>query len=258
MHSKHGHGEGASPALFGDTLVVPWDHEEGSFVVALDAETGEERWRTERDEVTSWSTPIVALVDGKPQAILNGTTAIRGYDLATGAVLWACSGLSQNVVASPIVADGVVYAASSYEKQAMIAIDVAGAKGPIALDDERVLWYRRKQTPYVPSPVLVEDSLYVLHHYEAKLSQVDRETGEDVHRALRIQGLGSVYASLVAAAGRVYVTDLEGSTAVLETGPEPKVLAVNRLDDGFSASAVLAGKELFLRGERFLYCIAEE
>ena len=256
MQTKHGHGEGASPVLFGETLVVNWDHEGDSFIVALDKRTGEERWRAGRDEVTSWATPIVVESGSRAQVVVSGTERIRGYDLATGKVLWSCGGLSHNVVASPVFEDGVLYAASSYEKQAMIAVRIDGAEGDVSLTD-RVLWYRRKNTPYVPSPLLVGDSLYILHHYQGVLAHIDKHTGKEVHRSRRLQGIDHVYASPVAAAGRVYITDLDGTTIVLAHGDDPQVLAVNQLDDSFSASAVPVDGELFLRGDRFLYCISE-
>ena len=108
MSTKHAHGEASSPVVFGDTIAVNWDQEKGSFVVALDTRTGKERWRVARDEETSWSSPIVVERPpessggngGKPQLVVSGTNRIRGYDLATGKVLWECGGLSSNVVAS--------------------------------------------------------------------------------------------------------------------------------------------------------------
>ncbi|MCP4247971.1 MAG: PQQ-binding-like beta-propeller repeat protein [bacterium] len=108
MHPKHGHGEGSSPALHGDTVVINWDHEGDSFVLAVDKRTGRQRWKVTRDEGTSWSTPLIVEHDGKPQVIISATNRVRGYDLATGDVIWECGGLSGNVVASPVAADGVV------------------------------------------------------------------------------------------------------------------------------------------------------
>ncbi len=257
MQAKHAHGEGASPALHGGTVVVNWDHEGQSFVVALDKKTGEERWRVDRDEVTSWATPIVVEHDGKPQVVVSGSQRIRGYDLATGEVIWECGGLSRNVVATPVAANGVVYAGSSYEKQAMLAIRLEGAKGDLTTS-KNLAWIRRRSTPYVPSPLLYDDSLYFLHHYQNVLSRISAKTGKEETGPFRLSGIRNVYASPVGAAGRVYVTDLEGTTVVLSHEAEPTPLAQNRLDDSFSASAALAGKELYLRGERYLYCIAED
>jgi outer membrane protein assembly factor BamB len=255
MHSKHGHGEGSSPALHGDTLVVNWDNEEQSFVVALDKRTGQQRWRIGRPEDTSWATPLIVEHAGKAQAIVPGTNRMRGYDLATGDMIWECGGLSSNIVASPVAAGGVVYAGSSYDTRAMLAIRLDGAKGDIT-GTSQVLWLRRRGTPYVPSPLLYGDTLYNLVHYQGILVRIDVKTGDESGDPVRMPAIRDVYSSPVGAAGRIYITSREGVTQVL-SHPDLKPLAVNRLDDSFSASAALAGKELLLRGERALYCIAE-
>jgi outer membrane protein assembly factor BamB len=258
MHSKHGHGEGSSPAIYGDTLIVNWDHEEQSFVVALDKRTGEQRWRVSRPEDTSWATPIVVEHAGKAQVVVPGTNRVRGYDLADGTVLWECGGLSSNIVASPVTANGFVYAGSSYDTRNLLAIRLAGAKGDIT-GTKQVVWSRTRGAPYVPSPVLYGDSLYTLQHYQGVISRIDVRTGQDDGGPFRLGAISDVYASPVAAAGRIYVTSREGVTQVMSHGEKvPRVLALNRMDDTFSASAAIAGREMFLRGERHLYCIAEE
>jgi outer membrane protein assembly factor BamB len=258
MHSKHGHGEGSSPVVHGETLVVNWDQEEHSFLVALDKRTGRQLWRTARPEDTSWATPIVVEHAGKVQVVVPGTNRVRGYDLASGAVLWECGGLSSNVVASPVAADGVVYAGSSYDTRALMAIRLDGARGDITGSDH-VVWFRRRGTPYVPSPLLYDDCLYTLQHYQGILSRINVRTGEDRGGPFRLGTINEVYASPVGAARRIYVTSRDGITHVISHGEaEPRSLAVNRLDDTFSASAALAGRDLLLRGERYLYCIAEE
>ncbi len=256
MQSLHGHGEGSSPVLHGDTLIVNWDHEGQSFLVALDKRTGHERWKVARKEVTSWATPIVVEHGGHTQVIVSGTSRIRGYDLATGKVLWECGGLSANVVASPVGGGGMVFAGSSYDKRALLAIRLDGAKGDITGSD-RIAWNRFRGTPYVPSPLLVDDGLYFVTHYQGILTRVDAASGEDRPGAVRLEGIGDIYASPVAAAGRIYVTDLDGNTAVLSSGVIPRQLALNRLPEPIAASAALAGRDLFLRGEKHLYCLAE-
>ena len=257
MHTKHGHGEGSSPVLYGETLVVNWDHEGKSFVVAFDKRTGHERWRSDRDEVTSWATPIVVQHEGKPQVVISGTDRVRGYDLASGKVVWQCGGLANNIVASPVAAEGMVFVGSSYEKRVLLAIRLKGARGDITGTD-RVAWRRMRGTPYVPSPLLYGDSLYFLSHYQGILTRVRAKTGADAPGAFRLGGVRNIYASPVGAADRVYVTDLDGVTIVFSHSAEPKPLALNRLNDRFAASAAIAGKELFLRGEKYLYCIAQE
>ena len=257
MRAKHEHGEGSSPALYGDSLILNWDHEGQSFLVALDKQSGAERWRAERDAVTSWSSPIVVEVAGQAQVIVAGSERVHAYDLATGEVIWECGGLSHNTVATPVAGDGRVIVASSYEKQAMLAIELEGARGDLTRA-ENLLWVRRKNTPYVPSLLLHEGLVSFLHHYQGVLSVVDAETGEELGRPTRLTGIRNVYASPVAAGDRSYVTDLDGTTLVLSHGGEPEILAQNQLDDSFSASAALVGRELYLRGSRYLYCIAED
>ena len=257
MQTLHGHGEGGSPALHGDTLIVNWDHEGDSFVIAFDKRTGKQRWKVARDEGTSWSTPLVVEHAGKPQVIIAATNRVRAYDLANGDVIWECGGLSGNVVASPVAGDGFVYVTNSYETREMLAIRLADAKGDIT-NTNAVVWTRHRDTPYVPSPLLYGDKLYFLRHYQGYLTCVHAKTGESLFGLQRLPGIGNVYASLVGAADRVYIVDRNGTTVVIKRGAKFELLARNRLDDSFSASPAIVGKELYLRGERSLYCIAED
>jgi len=259
MLTKHAHGEGSSPVLYENTLVMNWDHEGDSFVIALDKRTGKQRWKNLRDEVTSWATPIVVDRSDRPQVIVSGTGRIRGYDLVTGKTLWECGGLSANVVASPVYDKGIVFAGSSYEKQALLAIRLQGATGDIT-NSKQVVWFRRFGTPYVPSLLLYDDSLYYLRHYQGVLSRVDTQTGEDQGGPFRMKGIRNVYASPVGASGRIYITDQDGLTIVFghDKAQDPIILARNMLEDRFNASIALVDKELYLRGEKYLYCIAED
>ena len=257
MLVKHGHGEGASPLLHGETVVVNWDHEGASVIVALAKSTGEELWRQPRDEVTSWATPIVVTHDGQAQAVVSGTRRVRGYDLKTGAVIWEAGGLPGNIVASPVAADGMVFAAGSYEKQTLLAIRLTGAKGELT-GTQQIVWQKNRSTPYVPSPLLYDGWLYYLRHYQGVLSRVNAKTGDEPSGPFRLGSVFNIYSSPVAAAGRIYVTDRNGKTLVMSNGAEPKALTLNKLDDRFSASAALVGDAIFLRGEKFLYCIGNK
>lgn len=257
MQTLHAHGEGSSPVLHGDTLIVCWDHEGDSFLYAFDKHSGKERWKVARDEKTSWSTPLVVEHEGKPQIIVSATKRVRGYDLATGALLWECAGLTDNVVSSPVYGHGVVIAGNSYYQQAMLAIRLAGAKGDITGTD-RVAWKLNRMTPYVSSPLLYDDTLYFLRHNQNILSRLEPTTGNPRGEPLRLEGINDfIFASPVGAAGRIYVTARDGVTVVLRHDRENATLAVNRLGDSFSASPALVDRELYLRGERFLYCVAE-
>ncbi len=258
MHTLHGHGEGSSPALHGDVVVVNWDHEGDSFVVALDKASGAQRWKVARQQGSSWTTPLIVGHGDETQVIVSGSKYVRGYQLATGQLLWECGGLSrENVVASPVAVDGVVYVGSSYDEQAVLAIRYAGARGNIT-GSERVLWRRNRGAPYVPSPLLYGNALYFIRHFQGVLTRVEAASGADLPGALRLDGLRHIFASPVGAANRVYITDRDGSTLVLSHDARPQMLAFNRLNDSFSASAALAGGDLFLRGEQNLYCIANQ
>ncbi len=256
MNSKHGHGEGASPILDGKFLALNWDHEGQSFVVTLDKTSGETIWRQDREEVTSWSSPIVVEHDHRKQLIVAGTGRIRAYDLANGALIWQCGGMSNNIVATPVAADGMVYFGSSYEIRQMLAIKLDGARGDITSTDQ-VVWTRNARTPYVPSLLLVDGQLYFLRHYQGIMTRLIARTGEEPSGPFRLPGMNEIYASPVSAAGRIYVTDRSGSTEVMSVGKKPRKIAVNRLNDRFSASVAIAGDDLFLRGEKHIYRISE-
>jgi outer membrane protein assembly factor BamB len=254
MQTRMGFGEGSSPALFGDTLVVNWDHEGEDFVVALDKKTGKELWRTKRDEPTSWATPIVVAPGGKPQVITSATNRVRSYDLASGKLLWEAGGMTANVIPSPVSAGGMVYLTSGFRGNALLAVRLADAQGDIT-GKPAIVWSYDKDTPYVPSPLLYKDALYFMKSNSAVLTRIEVATGKPSYTQ-RLDHLTNVYASPVAAAGRIYVVGRDGVAAVLDAGPEAKVLATNTLGDGFDASPALVDDELYLRGHKYLYRIS--
>jgi outer membrane protein assembly factor BamB len=255
MTTRLGYGEGSSPALWGDTLVVNWDHEGESFVTALDARTGKERWRRQRPgELTSWSTPLIRDHEGRVQAIVAASGRTRSYDVRDGQELWSLSGLGMNAIPTPIYDAGILYLASGKrDSPRMQAVDLRGARGD--LDGSRaVKWTLDKDTPYVSTPLLYRGQLYFFKHVMSILTSVDSETGA-VRFSERLE-LGNVFASPVAAAGKIYLLGRTGKALVLEPGPRLQVLAENQLDDRFDASPVVVGSDLYLRGRRFLYALA--
>lgn len=255
MTTRNGFGEGASPALSNELVLVNWDHEGDSFLVALDKRTGAERWRRERDEITSWSTPLVLADADPPQVVVAATGRTRGYALADGATLWEVGGMTVNVVPTPVYGDGHVYLASGFRGAAVQAVRLAGARGDLT-GGPRVTWSRDADAPYVPTPLLYAGQLYFLKVNNAILTSVDAASGEVIFGPARLDDLQGVYASPVAAAGRIYVVGRNGVTAVLRHGRELEVLATNSLDDRFDATPALAGDALFLRGHRHLYSLA--
>ncbi len=258
MQTRRSFGEGSSPALYGGTIVINWDHEGQSFIVALDKKTGAEKWKVDRDEPTSWSTPLIIDVGGKPQVVTSATNSIRAYDLGTGDLRWQCRGMTLNVVPSPLESDGLLYFASGFRGSALMAVRYAGAEGDI-MGSESVAWaYTGKGTPYVPSMALYDNRLYFLDTNRAMLSCVDAKTGSPLFTNQRLEGMQGVYASPVTASGRLYIAGRGGKTAVIQHGPTFKILATNSLDDGFAASPAIVDKEIYLRGHKHLYCIAAE
>jgi outer membrane protein assembly factor BamB len=257
MQTLHAHGEGSSPVLWRNTLFVNWDHEGDSFLQAFDAHTGSVRWKMPREEKTSWSTPIVVEVNGRFQVVVSATRKVRGYDAESGRLVWECAGLTDNVVSSPVLWRDLVIAGNSYYQQAMLAVRLPGAAGELT-DGNAVAWRLTRMTPYVSSPLVYDDSLYFLRHNQNILSRLDPATGRPQSEPLRLEAIRDfIFASPVAAAGRIYVTGRDGVTVVLSHEAGNRTLAVNRLKDSFSASAALADGELFLRGERFLYCLSD-
>ena len=256
MYKRNTFGEGSSPALYGDTLVIQQDHERGSFITALDKRTGDVLWKTDRDERTTWSSPIVVEHNGKAQVITTGTNRVRSYDLATGDLLWDGDGLTANSIPSPVAANGYVYLMSGFRGSDLRAIHLAQATGDIT-DSEAVVWKYNRDTPYVPSPLLYKGIIYFLKSNNAILTAFNVETGQAYYGPERLQGVSNVYASIVGAGDRVYIAGRNGVVNVIQHGPEFKVLAKNKLDESFNASPAIVGSELYLRGAKHLYCIAE-
>jgi outer membrane protein assembly factor BamB len=249
-------GEGSTPVLHGNRLIVVWDHTGGSFIVALDARTGKEMWRQKRNEIDTWATPLVLEPGGRAQVIVPGMNRVHSYDLETGEIVWHTAGLTMNPIPSPVADDDFVYLMSGFRGNSLKAIRVAGAKGDITGTDA-VAWTLDRDTPYVPSPLLYDNILYFLKGNTGILSAFDARTGKPHFQLQRLQQAAEVFASPVGAAGRVYVPSREGTTVVLKHGPTFEVLAQNRLSDGFDASPALVGREIYLRGYKYLYCIAE-
>lgn len=256
MKTRAGFGEGSSPAQYENTLVLPWDHENDSFIVALDATTGDEKWRVPRKEVTTWATPLIVEAAGKTQVITSGTERIRSYDLKNGELIWECGGLGSNPIACPLVYGGLAIAMSGHHDPAGVAIPL-DSKGDLT-DSEKISWRIEESTPYVSSPLLYDDTIYFVKSRNAVVSSVAAKTGKPIIDQKRLPEMDSVYASPVGAAGRVYFSSREGTTVVLKHGPELEILATNLLDEPIDASPAIVGNEMFIRGENHLYCISEE
>jgi outer membrane protein assembly factor BamB len=252
---RNSFGEGANPAVHGDTLVHVFDHEEDSFMVALDTGTGEERWRVERDEPSSWATPLIIEHDGVWQVVTSATNRVRSHTLADGKLIWECGGLGANAIPNPLRYQDTILAMTGYRNDNCMAIKLGG-KGDLT-DSDAVLWSGQKGLSYTASPVLAGGRLYAVMD-RGFISCFDAKTGTGHYVEQRLPRGSSLKASPIAAGGKLYVPTEAGDVHVIALGDELEVLATNSLTDQFFvASPVAAEGELFLRSQTHLICISE-
>lgn len=256
MNIRASFGEGSSPVLYKNYLIVNWDHEKDSYIFVLNKTNGDVIWKKKRDEKTSWATPIVVPVKGKPQLIVTATGKSIAYDLDNGDVIWEIPGLTANVIPSPVTDGELAYLMSGFRGAALHTVKLDEAKGDLK-DSSALVWTHDKNTPYVPSPLLYNNRLYYLRGNQARLSCVEAKTGKIHYEVQKLDGMKGVYASPVGANGFVYVLGRQGMSYVLQDGVEFNVISKNKLDDNFDASPAIIGNNLYLRGLKSLYCIAE-
>lgn len=255
MRTRFAWGEAVTPALAGESLIVNWDQEEGSFVVALNAKTGDEIWRKDRpDEKTSWNTPLIAEFQGRTLAILNGSGKAKAYDAANGDVVWECGGQTTNAIPSAVRFHDDVICMSGYRGAAAFSIPLSST-GDVTGSD-KIRWSHSSGTPYVPSPTLAGNRLIFTSGNTDILTCLNPETGTALIERKRIPGAGGFYASPLAANGHLYFVGREGTTAVLRDNPALDLVSTNVLEGIFDASPVAVGNQLFLRSWNRLYCIA--
>lgn len=256
MLTFNGFGEGSSPALAGDVVVMVADHEGESKIFAFDKKTGEKRWERDRDEGTSWATPQVVEVNGKLQVITSGANFVRSYDAQTGEEIWRCAGLTRGVIPSPVIGFGKVFCMTGYQGPTLLAIDFTRT-GDLT-DTDAVAWTLDSNTPYVSSPLLYDDKIYFVQNLRPILSCYDAQTGKPHYEKEKLDELKQIYSSPVGAGGHVYLAGRSGVTYVMKHSDTFEVVAKNTLDDGIDSSPVVIGDELYIRSNNHLYCIAEQ
>lgn len=247
-------GEGTSPVVYDDKLVIVRDHAKESAIHVLNAKTGETLWSQDRDEPNTWATPRIINHSGKTQVITSGANFVRSYDLDNGQLIWQCGGLTQNAIPSPVTDENNVYCMTGYKGFSLLAIPL-NAKGDIS-NSSQIAWTQDVGTPYTPSPILYDGMLLFTQSNQGILTALDAKTGATLISRTRLSDIPNIYASPVGANDRIYFTGRNGTTMVLLKSKTLNVLATNELDDAINASAALAGDQLFLRGANFLYCIA--
>jgi outer membrane protein assembly factor BamB len=248
-------GEGAALALHGNLLIHPFDHEGGSFVVALDKHNGKEVWRMDRDEVTAWPTPLIADIKGKKQVVISATKKVRAYELETGKLIWECAGLGLNVIPHPVQHNDTVLVMSGFRDPKLMAIRL-GREGDLTGSDA-VIWSQTRGMSYTASPVLHDYKFYVLTD-TGMLSCFNAATGEPYYHQRRLPQPDNFKASPIAAGGNLYLASESGVITVIKLGEKFEIVATNTLTDHmFVASPAVAEGEMFLRSKTHLFCVSD-
>lgn len=256
MDTRNAFGEGSSPTLVDDLIILPWDHEGPSALYALDQKTGKTIWKTPReDEPTNWCTPLIVDHEDKKQIVMNGQTYIRGYDLTTGKELWRVAGKAQRPVTSAVAIDDLAIVASGFRGSYGGAFRLSG-RGDLKGTDN-VAWSWDDNTPDLASPLLSGELLYLHKAKSATLSCLNPRTGEAYYTASRIPGLSTLYATPVAANGHVYITGRSGDTVVIKDSKKLEIIGKNSVGEGVDATPALVENQIFIRGEKHLFCIQE-
>lgn len=257
MHMRLEFGEGSAAVLHGNTVLLNFDQESGSFILALDKNTGKELWRKERNEASSWAPPFVVKAAGRDQVILPASAKVRSYDLRSGEVIWECAGLGSNVIPSPVaVDDQFVIVMSGHREPNLLAIKL-DSKGDVTGSD-KVMWTNQRGNSYTPSPVLHDGKLYMLTD-NGMLSCLDAASGKPYYAQQRLPNPSNYKASPVAVNGKLYLLSENGDVLVLRLGEKFDIVAVNSFgpDHMFIASPAVSGGSLYLRSNASLFCIRQ-
>ncbi|HEX5833759.1 MAG TPA: PQQ-binding-like beta-propeller repeat protein [Pyrinomonadaceae bacterium] len=256
MKMRLAFGEGAAPLMLKDQLFVVFDHEGGSFMVAVDKRNGKELWRSQREEPSSWSTPLAIDHNGRTEIIVPATNKVRSYDARNGKVLWESAGLGSNVIPVPVYHNGMVYVMSGHRDPKLMAIKL-GKEGDISGSDA-IAWSHTRGIAYTTSPVLFDNKLYVVTD-SGMVSAFNATTGEAFYAQTRLPKASNLKASPVGANGKLYIATEDGDVVVLKMGEKFEVIGVNTLEDQvFIATPVIADGEIYLRGQNTLFCISEK
>ncbi len=260
---RAGWGYGSSPIILGDAVVLQCDNEQTSFLLGLDKKTGDELWRIERDEKSNWSTPYVWKTKLRTELVVAGGKKMRSYDPVTREVLWEMAGSGRTSV-SPVGDDELLYVDSTdafWGSPGIFAAIRAGASGDISLPDakttssEFVAWSQMYKSYRNSSPLLFGGGLYMLEQSAGIVRCFNPKTGKLQYQQRLPESTGFA-ASPWANDGKVFLLDDSGVTAVIEPGPQFKLISSNRLDDEiFWSSAAISEGQLLLRGQQHLYCI---
>lgn len=254
------YGAAASPVVHAGQVFMIYDNQEASYIAAFDARTGASRWRTEREEKSTWATPLVWQNDLRTEIVTAGKRRIRSYDLG-GKLLWELDGRMSNlIIPSPFSSLGHVYLASGYvgDRNRPVYAIKPGAAGDITLkEDEKknafVQWYQPQSGPYNPSPIVYRDHYYTLLD-QGFMTCHDAHSGEEIYGKTRLPVGSSFTSSPWAYNGKIFCLSEDGDTYVIEAGKTFKLLHTNSLGELCMATPAACQGKLFIRTASKLYC----
>jgi outer membrane protein assembly factor BamB len=246
------HGTAGSPLLYKDRLILYQDQSRNSFIAAFDTKTGKTVWSTPREANVGWGTPIAVHVVDHDEIIVNGQLRVQAYNPDTGAELWSCGGSTYEVIPTPVVGYGMVFC-SSGRAGPTLAIK-PGGKGDVTRS--HLAWASQRGSPFVPSPILYGEHLYMINDMQSIITSFEATTGKLMFQnrlgAARREGFS---ASPVAVDGKIFFTNDEGETFVLKAGPTFELLHTNKIGEGTLATPALVDGRWYIRTERSLFAI---
>lgn len=252
---------GSSPMIYENMVVVQCDVQKNPFIAAFDIRDGKEIWRTAREEVPTWSTPMVHVGNGRSQVIANGWKHIGGYDLATGKELWKLRGGGDIPVPVPVVAHDLAFITNAHGGMAPVYAVRLDANGDISLQGDEtsnagMAWSEPRSGAYMVSPLVYGEELYVLKN-NGVLTCFKAKTGERMYQERLGSGQTGFTASPVAANDKIYFSGEYGEIFVVQAGSEFKLLKTNEMNEICMATPAISEGVLFFRTRGNLVAVGE-
>ena len=254
---KAGLGPGTSPIIYKDLIILQCDQEmgNGSAIVALNRQTGNDVWRANRENRRSWATPLIINSGARDELIASGAEVVIAYDPATGKELWRANGTQSHPIPSPVTTKGLVFLTAGSSSKVVMAMKPGGS-GDLKDSKELLLWRYNKGAAYVPSPIALGDYLYLVSD-AGVMTCLDAITGQLKYEGGRVPVPGTFFASPIAFDNKILLTSEDGDSFVIKAGPVHEVLRTNSVGEPVYASPAVANGNIFIRGDKHLFAIGK-